>query len=153
MLRHAKAITGKLNMPDQDRPLSERGFKDAARLGERIHKKGIHFDLILSSSAIRAITTAQLIINRLDLKNSNILIDPKVYQASDQEILGLISLFHKKYDHLLLIGHNPSLAVLASHFAGESVAMPTCSLARVLFEFKDWQKIVKDKSSKFNFIN
>jgi len=65
-LRHAKAITGDLDTPDQDRPLSEKGVKDANKLGDKLHKKGIRFDLIVSSPAIRAITTAQLIINKWD---------------------------------------------------------------------------------------
>ena len=153
LLRHAKAITGELSMLDQDRPLSDRGFKDASRLGEKLHKKGFQFDLILTSPAIRTITTAQLIINHFNLKSTNILIEPQVYQASDLEIIGLISMFQKKYDQILLIGHNPSLAALASRFAGEPVAMPTCCLTRVLFNFKDWQKICEEPKVKFNFIN
>lgn len=153
LLRHAKAITGEVNMPDQDRPLSDRGFKQASQLGEKLFKKGICFDIILSSPAIRAITTAQLLINRLDLKGSNILIDPRIYQADDQAIIELISKFNKKYDHLLVIGHNPGLADLASRISGETVAMPTCCLTRSVFEFKDWRKILIENSSKFTFLN
>lgn len=153
LLRHAKAITGEVNMPDQDRPLSDMGFKQATQLGEKIFKKVICFDIILSSPAIRAITTAQLLINRLDLNGSNILIDPRIYQADDQATIELISKFNKKYDHLLVIGHNPGLAGLASRISGKTVAIPTCCLTKSIFEFKDWRKILIEKSTKFSFIN
>jgi len=87
------------------------------------------------------------------MTNSSILVEPKLYQASASEIMDLISQFHKKYDQLLIIGHNPSLAELASLLAGESVAMPTCSMARSLFEFKDWNKITSELAAKFNFVH
>jgi phosphohistidine phosphatase SixA len=53
----------------------------------------------------------------------------------------------------MIVGHNPSITHLASHIVGEAIAMPTCSLMKASFDFKDWRKILTDKSSKFSFIN
>ena len=55
LLRHAKAISGELSLPDHDRPLSDRGFKDSQYLAAKLSKKNIDFDLFLTSHAIRAI--------------------------------------------------------------------------------------------------
>jgi phosphohistidine phosphatase len=153
LLRHAKAITGGIDLPDQDRPLSESGLKDASKLSNKLQKKDAHFDLIVTSPAIRAITTAQIIINHLNMKGSNFLIDPLLYQADSATLLEYISRASKKYDELMIVGHNPSLIDLASHLAGEAVAMPTCALMKVTFGFKDWAKVITEKSTKFTFIN
>ena len=153
LLRHAKAITGGLLALDQDRPLSDRGLKDSNKLGVKLHKKGVHLDLLVSSNAIRAITTAQIIANKLDMKHTNFLIDPLVYGAELNALLELISHIAKRYDDVMIVGHNPSITDLASHIAGEPIAMPTCSLMKASFDFKDWRKILTDRSSKFSFMN
>ena len=153
LLRHAKAITSELMVPDQDRPLSERGLKDVHKLGAKLHKKETHLDLIVTSPAVRAITTAQIISNKLDMKRTNLLIDPMVYGAEITALLELISGVAKKYDVVMIVGHNPSLTELASHIAGERIAMSTCSLLKASFDFKDWAKVLTEKSSKFSFLN
>jgi phosphohistidine phosphatase len=153
LLRHAKAMTGGLLIPDQDRPLSERGLKDVNKLGAKLHKKEIHINLIVTSPAVRAITTAQSIANKLKMKHANFLIDPLVYGAEMTALLELISRIAKRYDDVMIVGHNPSLTELASHIAGEPIVMSTCSLMKASFEFKDWAKVLTEKSSKFSFLN
>jgi phosphohistidine phosphatase len=153
LLRHAKAITGGLLVLDQDRPLSDRGLKDVNKLGTKLHKKEINLDLIVTSPAVRAITTAQLIANKLNMKRTNFLIDPLVYGAELKELLELISGVSKRYDDVMIVGHNPSLTDLASHVAGEPIAMATCALMEASFDFKDWTKVLTEKSSKFTFLN
>jgi phosphohistidine phosphatase len=153
LLRHAKAMTGSLLIPDQDRPLSERGLKDVNKLGAKLHKKEIHINLIVTSPAVRAITTAQSIANKLKMKHANFLIDPLVYGAEMTALLELISRIAKRYDDVMIVGHNPSLTELASHIAGEPIVMSTCSLMKASFEFKDWAKVLTEKSSKFSFLN
>lgn len=153
LLRHAKAMTGGLLMPDQDRPLSERGVKDGNKLANKLYKKGLHFDLIVSSPAVRTINTAHLIINKLDMKRSNLLIDPSIYEATELELITFISRVSKRYDELLVVGHNPSVSALAMRLTGESIAMPTCSLMRLSFNFKDWGELLDAKPINFSFLN
>jgi len=153
LLRHAKAMTGSLLVPDQDRTLSERGLKDVNKLGAKLHKKEVHIDLIVTSPTVRAISTAQSIANKLEMKHANFLIDPLVYRAEMKVLLELISRIPKRYDDVMIVGHNPSLTELASHIAGEPIAMSTCSLMKASFEFKTWAKVLTEKSSKFSFLN
>jgi phosphohistidine phosphatase len=123
------------------------------KLGVKLHKKGVRLDLIISSNAIRAVTTAQIIANKLDMKRTNFLIDSVVYGVEISALLELISLVAKRYDEVMIVGHNPSLTELASHLAGEPISMATCSLMKASFDFKDWSKILTDKSSTFSFLN
>ena len=148
LLRHAKAMTGSLLVPDQDRTLSERGLKDVNTLGAKLHKQEVHIDLIVTSPTVRAISTAQSIANKLEMRRANFLIDPLVYRAEMTVLLELISRIAKRYDDVMIVGHNPSLTQLASHITGEPIAMSTCSLMKVSFEFKDWAKVLTEKSSK-----
>jgi len=87
LLRHAKAINGGVLIPDQDRPLSDSGVKDAKRLGSYLSKKSFDFDLILSSPAIfffffffRAITTAQIVANKLGYKQKHLAVEKCLYE-------------------------------------------------------------------------
>jgi phosphohistidine phosphatase len=123
------------------------------KLGAKLHKKEIHINLIVTSPAVRAITTAQSIANKLKMKHANFLIDPLVYGAEMTALLELISRIAKRYDDVMIVGHNPSLTELASHIAGEPIVMSTCSLMKASFEFKDWAKVLTEKSSKFSFLN
>jgi phosphohistidine phosphatase len=87
------------------------------------------------------------------MKHANFLIDPSVYGAEMTALLELISRIPKRYDDVMIVGHNPSLTELASHIAGEPIAMSTCSLMKASFEFKNWAKVLTEKSSKFSFLN
>ena len=96
LLRHAKAINGGVLIPDQDRPLSDSGVKDAKRLGSYLSKKSFDFDLILSSPAIRAITTAQIVANKLGYKQKHLAVEKCLYEADVEVMLKLISSVPKK---------------------------------------------------------
>ncbi len=65
-VRHAKSSWDDITAPDRDRPLNDRGKRDAPRMGERLAKRHVKADLILSSPANRAIATAQIIAKKLD---------------------------------------------------------------------------------------
>ena len=64
--RHAKSPWNNLNVSDHDRELSEKGVSDALEMGGRLVKREVSFDLMISSTAIRALTTSQLIASRLN---------------------------------------------------------------------------------------
>ena len=153
LLRHAKASAGGILIADEDRPLADRGIRDAKKLGSKLLKKSYDFDLILTSPAIRTITTAQLVANRLGYKQKLILVDKHLYAANVEDLLKAIAKIPKKIDSLMLVGHNPSISNLACHLAGEAVSMPTCALVELIFEMKDWDRISEMKASKLILLN
>lgn len=153
LLRHAKASAGGILIADEDRPLADLGVKDAKKLGSRLLKKSYDFDLILTSPAIRTITTAQLVANRLGYKQKHIVVDKHLYGANVEDLLIAIAKIPKKVDSLMIVGHNPSISNLACHLAGEAVSMPTCALVELIFEMKDWGQIVSSKANKIHLLN
>jgi phosphohistidine phosphatase len=153
LLRHAKATNGGVLIPDQDRPLSESGVKDAKKLGNYLLKKSFHFDFILSSPAIRAITTAQIVANKLGYKQQHLTVEKRLYEADVEVMLKLISSVPKKVDTLMIVGHNPGISSLASTLTGKPISMSTCALIELTLETKVWDQVPIIKASKFNVLN
>jgi phosphohistidine phosphatase len=153
LLRHAKAISGELSSPDCDRPLSDRGFKDAQQLAAKLVKKNIDFDVFMTSHAIRAITTAQIIANVLGRKQKHIAVEKLIYEGNAAEILQMISFTPKKIDSILLVGHNPSISEIAFRVSREPMLMSTSSLIELSIDIKRWDNLPSIKSAKVRILN
>jgi phosphohistidine phosphatase len=152
LLRHAKAESATLQFSDEDRALTPKGVDDAKKLATKLVKKDIAFDLILTSPAIRAITSAQIIANRHDQKHS-LRVEKKLYQADSTTLLAIVGKLHKKIKNILLVGHNPEFEDFAAYMTGESVSMQTCSLIEFTFELKDWKDFEKVRSVQMKLLN
>ena len=75
LIRHAKSSWDDTALPDKDRPLGDRGRRDAPKMGKRLAKRDVKPDLILSSPARRALTTAEIVAKKLDYKLKDIVVD------------------------------------------------------------------------------
>jgi phosphohistidine phosphatase len=153
LLRHAKAVAGGTFISDKDRPLSEKGIKDIGKLASKLSKKGLDFELIITSPAVRTITTAQILTKGLKISHSHLVVNDAIYDAEAMNLLKVIASVSKKIDQLMIVGHNPSLMSLASYIAGEPISLSTCSLINFSFDFKEWHDILIKRASKFSFLN
>jgi phosphohistidine phosphatase len=115
VMRHAKAEWP--DGPDHERPLAERGGKDAAETGHRLLDHGITPDLVVCSPAVRTRETWRLVGKVYDHKPHTVY-DDRVYEASAQALLYLVQETPDEVDTLLLIGHNPGVATLVNALAG-----------------------------------
>src|SRR5262252_314235 len=113
IVRHAKSSRDDPTLPDRERPLNDRGRRDAPRMGERLAKQDVKPDLILSSPALRALTTAEIIARKLDYKVKEIVVDERLYAATSDDVLKIIRELGQKSKRVMLFGHNPALAELA----------------------------------------
>ena len=121
LLRHAKTERDSTTGRDIDRQLTERGEADAARIGEEIRKSGMEFDLILSSPAMRAVQTAEL-------AGLSPVFDPRIYNASTDELLAIVRGVDEKAGRVMMIGHNPGFESVATLLTGMVIEMATGSL-------------------------
>ena len=140
ILRHAKSSWENSKLADFDRPLNGRGQKAAPLMGELIRKNQFEINLIVSSPAERAKQTAELVKKAARL-DAEIEYDEKIYEASPQRLLEIISASDDKFDSVMLVGHNPGLEGLLKLLTGELEAMPTAALAVVDLETNSWSKI------------
>ena len=95
LVRHAKSSRDDLSLSDRDRPLDDRGKQDAPMMGKRLAKRDVKPDLLVSSPALRALTTAQLIAGELGYKRKDIVVDDRLYASSPDDLLAVIRALDK----------------------------------------------------------
>ncbi|MFD0135098.1 SixA phosphatase family protein [Streptomyces sp. NPDC002387] len=115
LLRHAKADWPQV--PDHERPLADRGRKDAPVAGRKLADTGIPFDLALCSTAIRTRETWKLAVQELPHRPKTVYED-RVYEASPGELIALLDETPDDVRNVILIGHNPGIQGLAEVLAG-----------------------------------
>ena len=141
LVRHAKSSRDDPSLPDRDRPLDDRGRQDAPKMGRRLAKRDVKPDLLLSSPALRALTTAQLIAEEIGYKRKNIVVDDRLYASSAGDLLAVIRALDKKLNRVMLFGHNPEFTDLAHRLSSEIIDMPTCAVAEFDFDTKAWSDV------------
>ena len=125
LVRHAKSSRDDPSLPDRDRPLDDRGMQDAPKMGKRLAKRDVKPDLLLSSPALRALTTAHLIAEEVGYKRKDIVVDDRLYASSADDLLAVIRALDKKLNRVMLFGHNPEFTDLAHRLSSEIIDMPT----------------------------
>lgn len=142
IVRHAKSDWGDFNLRDFDRPLNKRGHKNAPEMVERLVAKSIKPDLIVSSPALRAITTAKYFASGWGFDTEKLHVDATIYEANIRTLLKVVNSFDDQYHQIAMFGHNPGLTDLLNYLTDEDIAnMPTCSVAMIEFPFEDWKMI------------
>ena len=148
LMRHAKSSRDDPSLPDRDRPLDDRGRQDAPKMGKRLAKRDVKPDLLLSSPALRALTTAQLIAEELGEKRKDIVVDDRLYASSADDLLAVIRTLDKKLNCVMLFGHNPEFTDLAHRLSSEIVHMPTGAVVEFRFDTNAWSDIGEFKPAK-----
>lgn len=157
LIRHAKSSWGDASLPDFERPLGERGLKDAPRVGAYLQARQFPPpDRIVSSPALRAITTARIMAEALGSDRESIVLDERIYEASLGSLYSIIREFEDAAAHLILVGHNPGFERLAyaldPSFEGDGEKYPTCGVAHMELEIEHWAEVSGGCTSKSEFI-
>ena len=147
LVRHAKSSRDDTAIPDKDRPLNDRGKRDAPKMGERLSKRDLKPDLILSSPARRALRTAEIIAKKLDYRLKDIVVDDRLYAGEADDLIRVIHKLGDKLERVMMFGHNPELTELAHRLSSKITHMPTCAIAEFTFDAKSWSYIGKAKPS------
>jgi len=148
LVRHAKSSRDDPTLADRDRPLNDRGFRDAPKMGARLAKHDVKPDVVLSSPALRALTTAQLVARKLGYNPKDIVVDDRIYASSARALLEVIHGLDDKLACVMLVGHNPELSELANRLASDISDMATCAVAEFRFDIKSWTKVGKAPPEK-----
>ncbi|KUH37153.1 MULTISPECIES: SixA phosphatase family protein [Streptomyces] len=117
LLRHAKAEWAQES--DHERPLADRGRKDAPVAGRWLAGAGLVPDLTLCSTAVRTRETWKLVVHELPQRPRTVY-DERIYEASLGELIALLNETDDDVRDLLLVGHNPGVHALADALAGEA---------------------------------
>lgn len=148
LLRHAKSDRN-VNVSDIKRPLKKRGKRDAKNISEWLKNQHLIPDIILSSPAVRAIETSSIIYEQLQIDQSVIQEDSRLYATGIDELKMVLSSCPETARYVLLVGHNPELENLLIHLVGKQALpdteklLPTSALARLLIE-SEWSQLRQD---------
>jgi phosphohistidine phosphatase len=152
ILRHAKSKPKDPDISDHDRELDERGKDDALRMGKLLREKGLVPDFIMSSSALRARTTAEIVAEECEYKGEGkIALERSLYDAKPQDFMTIINRLHDKYDTVLLVGHNPTIEETVQTLTDSldsDVVIPTCAIAHLSILIEKWSDLFKSNNMK-----
>ncbi len=141
-MRHAKSSWDDHALRDFERPLNERGFRDAPEMGIRMAGLKPNIDLIISSTALRAVTTAGFVAEALGYSESEIEKEPSIYQAGVDELLEIVNQTPNDINTLMLFGHNPGFTDFCDYLTGAGIFnLPTCGLCHIEFDIDDWNLV------------
>ena len=151
LVRHAKSSWAQMDLNDFDRPLNERGQKDAPVMAERLYKKKIEIDALISSPAVRAKNTAILFSKVLDIKEKKITYVDELYHAGISNFDSVIASMDDDFKRIVLFSHNPGITEFANTLVNDVHVdnMPTCSIFAVEADVKKWKDF---KNSKKTFL-
>lgn len=152
LVRHAKSEWANEDIIDIDRPLNARGYRDANAMGKKMKDADHVPDLIISSPAVRALTTALIFARKMGMDTAKIRIVPKLYDTGVSDYKKVVSTIEDEYTSAMLFGHNPTISNCANAFVPcVPEGMVTCGIATISSETDTWKSF--ESKAKFVFYN
>lgn len=152
IVRHAKSSWAEADQPDMERPLNDRGKKDAPQMAKRT-KEGLKVDHLISSPAKRAHKTAKLFAEEYKLEKENIQIFHELYEAQPEAFYKIVAQLSDKHKTVALFSHNPGITGFVNTLTNVHIDdMPTCAVFAVSIEGNSWS-FFKEEEKKFLFFD
>ena len=150
VVRHAKSSWADGKQDDFDRPLNERGWNAARRLGREMIQRKMRFDFGLASPAARARETLDGVAEACGELQFPVRFEPNVYLADVDTLLELIRDFPEEAEQALLVGHNPGLQRVVVELSQDDAfglrkrvidRFPTAALAVIDLDVAGWREV------------
>ena len=152
LIRHAKSSWDNMGLRDFDRPLNGRGKRDAPEMGRRLLRRGDTANALVSSPAVRALTTAHSIAEVLEYAIADVIEEQQLYHASSDEILSVAERFDDNWEHVMIFCHNPGITECQYDLAGARIDnMPTCGVAAIELDIDAWVDIAPGRGTLLYF--
>ncbi|UPS90847.1 histidine phosphatase family protein [Bizionia sp. M204] len=151
LVRHAKS-SWKLNLPDHLRPLKMRGLTDANNVSNHLKTTNFCPDLLWSSNAVRAQSTAEIFIKTLNIPSEICHFNHELYDFSGEYLTFHIKNCPDEINSLMVFGHNDAITNFVNAFGSERIEnVPTCGLVTIIFNCDSWQEITSGDTSRIIF--
>ena len=143
VLRHAKSSWDDASLDDHERPLNPRGRRDAPRMGDLLRDSRLIPDVIITSDAVRAHTTAITVAEAAGYRRE-VVVDPQLYHANPEDIVAVLQSATASARSVMIVGHNPGLEDFVEQVTGESHDLPTAALVQLALPIDAWRKLTLD---------
>ncbi len=154
VVRHAKSSWDNEDLSDFERPLNDRGKRDAPEMGRRLKERGVKPNLLYSSPAKRALSTAKRIAEVLGYPKGDITTDRRLYHAGDDTIFKVLGELKDKHDTVVIFGHNPGLTDFVNALMNERAYVdnvPTAGVVHFTLPITHWKDIAPGTGSLILF--
>ena len=139
MVRHAKSDWSIAGLKDIDRPLNQRGYSDAHRVGKRLGEILSGKIIFISSTAVRAMTTALIFAGEINYPEEKILLTKNLYEAEPAAYENEIFSLDDNFETVLIFGHNPTISLVANQLSKtQQEELPTCSVTIINIQTDRW---------------
>lgn len=152
LMRHAKSSWSFDDLSDKQRPLNDRGRDDAPLMGQALAKRDITLDLLVSSPAVRALSTAALVAHELEYPADKITVLDAIYEATVPDLLAVVRQLPDTADSVLLVGHNNTLTDFANLLSPSEIPeMPTAAIVCLKFSTDQWAQVDRANAEYYFF--
>ncbi|WP_299439478.1 histidine phosphatase family protein [uncultured Aquimarina sp.] len=146
IIRHAKS-SWEFDLQDHERPLNNRGLRDADLVGKNLKTLIKPVDKVLSSDAERAKTTAKIILDNLDLDDDIFSLESKLYDFNGHQVIEVIKSCDEDVNTLMIFGHNHAFTSIANLYGSEVIDnLPTAGVVGIQFDVNNWKDISVGKT-------
>ena len=146
LIRHAKSSHGNPGQSDLQRPLNDRGRKDAMLMSQLLKEADFTADRLMVSLATRARQTFEILFQDLQPNLTEVSYDPQMYTFDCGQLISIIEMVDDVVDHLVLVGHNPGMTLLTNHLTDAAIDnVPTCAIIAISLDIDQWVQI-KERS-------
>ena len=151
-VRHAKSSWDRPDISDYDRPLDDRGLRDAPRMAKEMKKLGLIPDLIITSGANRARSTAEIFRKEFDMSLEKFEITDKLYEATPEAVYNVLMSAPDEARFIYLFGHNPTFSSIANQLSGVHIDnVPTCGVVHAQSIISSWKKFKPEHAGFVGF--
>ncbi len=141
IIRHAKS-SWEFDLEDKKRPLNPRGLLDAELVGKELKTLVKTLDLILSSPAVRAYSTAKIINKYLDMPENLFIVKEELYDFDGSKVIETVKKCEDTINSLMIFGHNHAFTSIANNYGSEAIDnLPTCGVVVIEFDCDKWEQI------------
>ena len=141
MVRHAKS-SWEFNLQDRERPLADRGVKDAILVSQELNKHNLNINQVFSSPAKRAFDTALIMVSELGLSTENIQIEEELYDFMGEQTLRFVRTLPNDQNSIMTFGHNNACTQLAQSLGNYTNSnIPTATAVIFHFDVSLWSDI------------
>ena len=140
LIRHGKSSWEFPDLHDKDRPLKKRGRRDGLVIGKKLKEANVEADLIISSPANRAHSSAVIIAQEIGYPESSIILEDRIYFEGIKAIFDVINNIKDHFNTVLMFGHNPDFTTLANQFSDDYIDnVPTTGVIGIEFDIENWK--------------
>jgi len=151
LLRHAKSSWDDAQLEDKYRPLNDRGVSDIPIMAARLRKNS-SIEAIISSTALRACTTAKLIAEGIGFPVESVIVDPTIYLSGPLKLLEIVRNLDDRLKKVMLVCHNPTITEFANSLSGANIDnIPTCGLVSLKLDTNSWVHAEFGKGTLLDF--